>query len=180
MRKGGGASKGSGFERHMARSLSSWWYGSPEYLWRRPGSGQIRSLNPNRHTGDIIPTADKQAPYSFPFHIECKFYKDLDLIKLITDPDKSFIKRTWDKATKEARHNLAIVLLVKQNRHKELVFLKLDTYVALGLDRQGSEIMFDDMDVGGSVLGFAWNELKEYKDCAQVYFDANRVEQKKS
>lgn len=173
MKPGRGAAKGSGFERKMARELSQWFYGAPNYLWRRPGSGYIKIHY--RHTGDIIPLGDKPVPWPWPFHVELKFYKDLDLIKLITDADKSFIKKTWFKATKEARQDLDVILLVKENRHKELVFMRVSTYVKLGLDRSGSELLFNDNSEDSSVLGFAWAELRAYKGLAQVYFDKTRL-----
>jgi len=178
MKRGGGAHKGGGFERKMARDLSTWWFNDPGYLWRRPGPGTRFFKNqPHRHTGDILPQADRRLPYAFPFHVECKFVKNLDIIKLITDPNKSFINKTWVKAREEARNDLDVMLLVKQNHHKELIFLYRQTYVKLGLDHEGSKIIFIERPTDYNtdiVIGFAWAFLKKKVNCAKIYFDGTR------
>ena len=177
MKPGGGARKGSSFERRCARDLSRWWFGSDNecYLWRRPGSGRIKSLGPTRHTGDIVPAVDsKPLPYPWPFHFELKSVKDLNLIRLITEPEKSFIKKVWDKAEAERRADLDVILLVKQNFQPELVFMATETYTKLGLDIEDSQIFFLCKD--GAVVGLAWAKVLAYGSMAKEYFNSDRVE----
>lgn len=115
MRKGGGAAKGGAFERKIARSLSTWWYGEEGYLWRRPGSG-YRARQPMRHTGDIVPVADVPLPDPWPFHIEAKCWAKKRLkLDLLLWPAKNPVRRIWVKAVNERRKDLVPMLILKAN-----------------------------------------------------------------
>ena len=115
MRKGGGAAKGGAFERKIARSLSTWWYGEEGYLWRRPGSG-FRARQPMRHTGDIVPVADVPLPDPWPFHIEAKCWAKKRLkLDMLLWPTKNPIRRIWVKAVNERRKDLVPMLILKAN-----------------------------------------------------------------
>lgn len=173
MRPGGGSKKGSSFERKCARDLSSWWFNKNRqcYLWRRPGSGMIKALGPNRHTGDIVPVADVALPYEWPFHVECKSYRNIGLYRLITHPDKSFIKRVWLKAEKEKRPGLSVILIMKENRKPELIFMQIETYTRLGLDAQEAQVVF------GDVVGLPWAMVKREAGCAIIYLKNDNLDQ---
>ena len=148
----------------MARDLSTWWFGKDKcYLWRRPGSGFIKALGPTRHSGDIVPVADIPLPRAWPFHVECKAYRDIGLHRLITHPNKSFIKRVWDKADREKRTGLSVIVIMKENRKPELIFMEIETYTRLGLDAQAAQIVF------GDVVGLPWATIKRETECATEY-----------
>ena len=129
MKAGGGARKGGAFERKCARMLSSWYYNSPEYLWRRSGNGNIKSIGGRRHTGDIVPLADSPLPSPFPFHIQLKHLrkKDLKLDKLLTSKNHPIVK-IWNKEYEEKRSDLKLMLLVRANNTPIMVVVDLNSF----------------------------------------------------
>lgn len=173
MKPGGGSKKGSAFERKCARDLSTWWYGNGECrLWRRPGSGLIKSLGINRHTGDIVPALNATPPpCPWPFHCELKHYSDIGLHRLITEPDKSFIKKVWIKANEEKRNDLSVILLLKENRKPELIFMEIETYTRLGLDAQEAQVVF------GDAVGLPWATVRREAGCASSYLKNDNLNQ---
>lgn len=136
MRPGGGASKGGAYERTLARQLSMWWFGDEGYLWRRPGPGS-RFFNQNyRHTGDIVPVADRKFPAEkeWIFHIEAKCWSKnrLKLDSLLW-PKKSPIIKIWRKVLEERRSDLIAVLILKANRTDPVCVTSSLTVETLGL-----------------------------------------------
>lgn len=148
MRKGGGAAKGGAFERKLARALSTWWYGDPNYLWRRPGSGHRVNM-PHRHTGDIVPIADRPPPDKWPFHIEAKCYAKKRLrLDFLLWPRQNPIRKIWIKAVNERRKDLVPLLILKAN---------LMPTVAVMREDDGDELM-EILNTGRPFLGW----LKTY------------------
>ena len=79
MRKGGGKEKGSGFEREVSRLIDVWWEEEKSTFWRTVISGGW--VEP----GDITPRHRPGKPAIwFPFIIECKCVKKVDVLELLT------------------------------------------------------------------------------------------------
>jgi hypothetical protein len=114
----GPKNKGSSFERSTARQLSTMLYGEEGYLWRRPGPGtRFFKDHPHRHTGDIVPVADRELPKPFPFHVETKFYARSRMkLDLLLWPERMPVESVWWKAIGERREGLHVMLLLKANR----------------------------------------------------------------
>jgi hypothetical protein len=139
MRPGGGAHKGGAYERKLARALSTWWYGDPNYLWRRPGSGH-RSNMPGRHTGDIVPIADSGSlPSPWIFHVEAKCFSKKRLkLATILWPKRNPIRKIWHKALSEKRADLVPLLILKSNNTDPVAVMK-ETDAAILLNQLKKE-----------------------------------------
>ena len=110
-----GKKKGNTHESWMADALTKW-YGQP--FKRMPASGALRWKGASFVYGDILP------PEDFPFIIECKHYKHVDLDEILRlDPDRGYI--TWwyysqllsdvQRCREETGQSCTPMLLFKQN-----------------------------------------------------------------
>lgn len=114
-------SKGSQWERDIAKYLTKWLTGQDEeyYFWRSPGSGSIGTVsctNPDLH-GDIIPLKDEANILCSRFVIECKTgYKEASLDKHLkynkSDPIKSF----WEQVTEDSQKTWKLPMLVYRKK----------------------------------------------------------------
>jgi len=132
MRKGGGKEKGSGFEREVSRLIDVWWEEEKSTFWRTVISGGW--VEP----GDITPRHRPGKPAIwFPFIIECKCVKKVDVLELLTKKKNKTLLSWWAQVTREREE------AVEQGRLKEelirLVIFK----------RNGSPIfvMFEDTKI---------------------------------
>ena len=107
MRSGGGSRKGGGFEREMAKWLSSFWsLGSNQDLcWRSSSSGGRVKLNKRKMShlvyGDLSPISADMEPFFNKFCVELKHYKELTADDLLGAPGSNilkFINQTVDEA----------------------------------------------------------------------------------
>lgn len=79
MKKGGGRSKGNGYERRVAGIIVEYFQGmgiSEKDCYRTPMSGGHRYAS-KTDPGDL--TLSKRLAKMLPFSIECKFYKEIDI-----------------------------------------------------------------------------------------------------
>ena len=160
MKPGSGSRKGGKFERWLARELSMWWFGSEGFLWRRPGSGYIKSIGPGRATGDIIPVADRPSPCQWPIHVQAKHWRPsaLKFGRLLFMPSEDHpISRIWDKEYKEKRTDLFLMLILKTNRMPVMCVVEQCYLTGFPLDKwAGLETIY------GSILTIApWADVKD-------------------
>ena len=131
MRAGGGKAKGAEFERHVCKCLSVWISASErdDIFWRSAMSGgrasvQFKQGKSNRtQVGDITAIDPLGSILTDKVLIECKFYRNLQILGLITNL-KSGINRHWRECRANAeRHDLLPMLIARQNRMPIIVCL---------------------------------------------------------
>ncbi len=97
MKKGGGKRKGSAFERKVAGLLDKWWEVPKNTFWRTVNSGGWQQ------PGDIAPrigTADSTGKEIWwPFVVECKHYKSINLWEVIKQNKNGLIMKWWKQVT---------------------------------------------------------------------------------
>lgn len=129
MRPGGGKPKGGGYERTVGERISLWLSNGEHrhLLCRTVGSGaQFTNLARKKilagNAGDLM----AQDPLAFAFCdryiVECKFWKDLELIKFLRYKGELFdallkVMRESEEVGKEWW------LVVKQNNRRDIVFM---------------------------------------------------------
>jgi hypothetical protein len=132
MRRGGGKSKGAGFEREICKRLSLWVSRGTkqDVFWRSAMSGgrstvaRKKGTVLNRQAGDITATAPEGHQLTGTFFIECKFYKDLQLRSFLLNLEYGKLWEFWDKALEEAfSYGKEPLLIAKQNLIPTLVLV---------------------------------------------------------
>jgi hypothetical protein len=123
MRSGGGKSKGSAFERQIAKALSLWITGGKDSTqlirsvlsggWTR---GQ-KSEGGFRHVGDLAPNGPAGEIFRRMFAVECKHNKKIDLYGLWTrSDDGSTLVGWWNKIVADsAEADVAPMLIFRSN-----------------------------------------------------------------
>ena len=168
-----GRDKGLQFEITIARILSKWLGSSKDILWRSPGSGSV-ALNENK--GDITPLDKRGEQLMNLISIECKFYKDLELLSLVDKPrNKSNVILNFWLQTKKGSNNKIPLLIMKRNFGKELV-LTYDTLLkVLGL--QSKIVLQLDNDVVGILLldQFLTLSFDKIQNKLKAYLQRNKV-----
>lgn len=140
MRKGGGPTKGSKFERDIARRLSRWISNGKreDLLWRTSQSGgratyaKMRGKDV-RQVGDLCAVDKDRAAHKFvgEYFTECKHVRDLDLASFLVK-DKGKLAAFWRKVSKQAReHDRRPFLVAQQNFMPTL--LVTDRHVAVDM-----------------------------------------------
>jgi len=144
-----GKGKGSKNERELAIALSSW---TGEEFARVPMSGGLGWKNRMQVTGDVIPTAPAMM-VSFPFSIETKFYREIDLEAPILGNNCDWLE-WWIQCTSDAKdaNKLGLLLMRRNMMAKGLWFavVELDVFdTMLGAKsfnpRQGYYIFNDEL-----------------------------------
>lgn len=135
MRKGGGKSKGSSFERKIAKELGEALFGDKDSFVRTPSSGALATIR-KTHTatfaGDIM-QVDHVKEFDFPYCIECKHYKTFDPFNLLIKKENSLEYKAWLQAKDNAtKSNMKKPLLIFRGNNKPV-------YVALCLLNEASE-----------------------------------------
>jgi hypothetical protein len=95
--KNRGKSKGSEFERMVAKLLDVWWEVPKGTFWRSKISGGADE------PGDITPRFSTELK-EWPFVIECKHYKEVKLIQLLSSSslkDGGQILQWWQQLSKD-------------------------------------------------------------------------------
>lgn len=91
-----GKAKGSEFERAAAKLLDEYWGVKPHTFWRTPLSGGWNIA------GDIaVMNAQDQEGLYFPFVVECKAYKVIDLLQILTRTKTTKLFLWWEQVTRE-------------------------------------------------------------------------------
>lgn len=109
MRKGAGKSKGSSFERAVAKQLSLWLTEGKDGTqlirsvlsggWKR---GQTTGAEGWRHVGDLAPNGPLGEQFRQRFAVECKHRRDIDLYSLWTCTRGENILGWWQKLREDA------------------------------------------------------------------------------
>lgn len=131
MRKGGGKSKGSSFERKICTRLSLWvTHGKrKDVFWRSSMSGGRATVirargGENRQGGDICAVAPEGHVLTDRFFFECKHVRNVNLEAFIL-ANKGPIARWWKQACKQAaEHRREPVLIAKGNHMPILVITR--------------------------------------------------------
>ena len=86
-----GKAKGSSFEREISKEMDVWWKEIKGTFWRTKNSGGIDE------PGDIAPRYRPQHKEKiwWPFVVECKHYKQLNLLNLFRKQNKNNQILTW-------------------------------------------------------------------------------------
>jgi hypothetical protein len=134
--------KGNVFERKVAKMLGAYFYNEPNALIRTATSGASGTI------GDVTicekvfpdlfektrPVREKHPGGRFPFVIENKHHKDVNIAKFIFE-DGGFLRGVWDKTEGEAlKSNKMPILIVKSNRSPIYMILDLKTVDYLNID----------------------------------------------
>lgn len=117
-----GKQKGGQFERDICRKLSLWVSRGKktDLYWRSAMSGGRATVGRNkgesiRQAGDITCVAPEGHMLTDRFYIECKFYKNLDILSFIFK-NKGKLAQFWKETKREAdRHDRLPMLIAKQN-----------------------------------------------------------------
>lgn len=105
-------SKGSRFERSIAKWLTDW---TGYEFGRVPGSGSLRWKKTDNITGDITCTDPKHAR-RFPFTVECKSYQEIKFEHILLGLKTCKIASFWEQALGDAkRANKVPILIMKYN-----------------------------------------------------------------
>lgn len=141
MRSGGAKAKGSQWERDVCKALSLWLSGGEldDCFWRSAMSGGRATiglkdgLERKAQTGDISAIRGAGEALLSIFTIECKFYKDLQVIQGITK-DTGFLREFWNQTEKVAKRTSRQPLLIaRQNMMPPFVLIPEHAISFLGL-----------------------------------------------
>ena len=121
-----GKSKGSAFEREIARFLTLWCSGQTETLhfWRSPGSGSVATVSRHMNIGgDIVSLTPEADVFTNLFSVELKKgYPDTDFFHYFKKA-KFNIESFWRQCCKDAQ---------KANKQPMLIYKKPPTIVGVG------------------------------------------------
>lgn len=134
MKRGGGKSKGSTFERKVCSMLSNWVSdrADADLFWRSSISGgratvakrKGRSIKP---AGDICAVSPAGHVLTERFFIECKHYKNLQIDRFFIGTGK--LHQFWKHAAKQANdHDRAPMLIARQNMFPILLVVWTDDF----------------------------------------------------
>ncbi len=131
MRSGGGKSKGSAFERLIARELSNWLTQNKDdkQLIRSVLSGGWERSKTGaegwRHAGDLAPNGPYGEAFRKVVAIECKHYREVNLWALWHDTDsKAPLWQWWGQAKDDATKGKVLPMLIfKANNSPIMVML---------------------------------------------------------
>lgn len=137
MKPGQGKNKGSGFERDVGTRISLWLTNGArkDLLCRTVGSGAqfTSSKFCQGHPGDLMAQHPLAFTFCDAFVIECKFWRDLELIKFLSHEGNLFkamqqvrnqaieVKKSWWLVAKQ-NHRDTILLLPSEVMKSELKF----------------------------------------------------------
>jgi hypothetical protein len=133
MKRGRGKHKGGSFERKVCKQLSLWVSrGKDEDLfWRSAISGGRatqslkRGKKLRRQAGDICATSAEGCGLTDVFYVECKHYKDLNIIPFILRRRTGKLAGFWRVACREAKkHKKQPMLIACQNFFPPFVVVK--------------------------------------------------------
>ncbi len=119
-----GKSKGSRWERNIAKYLTKWLTGfaRPYYYWRSPGSGSVATITENnKHiTGDIVPLKEEARFLTDVFSIELKNgYPKTNFFSFFSG-DNFNIEKFWKQCVDNANDKYPM-LIYKKNRKVPIV-----------------------------------------------------------
>ena len=126
-----GKQKGAGFERKTCKALSLWVSGGEreDLFWRSAMSGGRATVGRKagkehaRHAGDISSTSPEGHALTDRWYVECKAYKDLDIVAAFVNGNGKLAK-FWRETVEQATHYKRMPMLIaKQNITPTLVLV---------------------------------------------------------
>ena len=127
MKKGGGKQKGNAYERYISRIFDAWWEEEPHTFWRTTNSGAWGPWE----VGDISPRAKRDRFIWFPFVVECKFHRNIDVLELLESSRKGrLLQKWWDQISEAQTEAVGYgrnpmeclrLLVMKRNRSQDYV-----------------------------------------------------------
>ncbi len=130
--------KGSGFEREMCRRMSLWLSGgeTDDLIWRNKGqpNRRIKGVRRLEQFGDAHSTDPRSEWFIKHFNLECKFYKDLDVLELLDKPEKKGreIFSFWEQACRDAKDSGDRVPMLIMKRNSAEITISLPFEIMLG------------------------------------------------
>lgn len=130
MVKGGGKSKGGGFEREVCKKLSLWIDDTrDDIFWRSAMSGGRATVGFKKgnvrtsQVGDISAIDVLGQKFIDTFIVECKFYRNIHLHSLMfSKPKGNTIYGFWEKLCRDAEQiRKEPLLIIKQNGWPSLI-----------------------------------------------------------
>lgn len=121
-----GKAKGSQFERDVAKILDEWWGVKPHTFWRTPLSGGWNVV------GDIAVMNAQDQPseeLKFPIIVECKAYKTIDLLQILTRLKTTKLFTWWEQVTREQQQHYNNT----GERKSRLLIVKINNFPILSL-----------------------------------------------
>ena len=139
MKKGGGKSKGSAFERKICQELSKWvsYDKRDDIFWRsamsggRATVGMKRGITRTSQAGDITAIDSSGQKLTNNFVIECKFYRNIHIESMMFGkPKNNSILEFWTKLyTDSLKLGKDMMLIIKQNNSSTLIALPVYSYL---------------------------------------------------
>jgi len=122
-------SKGSSFERKIAKELSLWLTNNKrdDTLWRSAMSGGRATIvnraggNASAQMGDLSSIDVESDQFIKNFAVELKHYKDLKLLNLLYGGGKDGFPGFYSKVLKEAKDAGKQPLLIAKQNHKSVI-----------------------------------------------------------
>src|SRR5208282_2890367 len=140
MRPGGGKNKGSSYEREIGEKISLWLsHGEHKHLLcRTVGSGaqfttSAKKLVMAGQAGDLIAQDEKAFKLFAKFVIECKTWRDLELIRFFAKEGLLYDALVKVKGEGEKLGRM-YWLISKQNRRKDLILMPVQAFDLLRPD----------------------------------------------
>lgn len=119
MKPGGGKSKGSTFERDIAKTLNNWLNPRAREidLWRSPSSGGMYTQNKkaSNTSGDIVALTKRGKTLTDHMHWECKRYKKIDWSAIFDPKRKGVWGKIVNKTLGECPQNKVPMFVLKEN-----------------------------------------------------------------
>jgi len=130
MKRGASKSKGSSFEREIAKFLTKWVSGQVKelYYWRSPSSGAVATLNVGSKeiSGDIIALKPEAAFLTNMFSLELKTGYPKTVFNQHLKDNKNFeIENFWKQCLRDAE---------RAHKYPMLIYRKLGFPIILGID----------------------------------------------
>lgn len=161
MKKGGGRNKGNANERKLSKQIVAAFasFGvTQKDCYRTPSSGGHRFAK-QEDPGDLV--ISKKLRMLFPFHVEAKHYKDVDLwpfFSKVADWGKSWEVKAWMKQVNDAsvRRGMRPLLVIRVNKRPALAVVHTEFYETktAGLFRGERSLRFPYQGESWSVLRF--------------------------
>ena len=125
--------KGSRGEREVVALLREWW-GDDSFV-RAPESGALSTaMEGTKAPKDVVGrlAGDILAPADFPFCVEVKFYKEIDLWQTFKGSTKSQLSKWWKQVTHDAERSERWPMLLFKANHKPWMVAVRDWVLSLG------------------------------------------------
>ena len=128
--------KGNRGEREVVKLLKEYW-DSKDFM-KSPESGAMSTMMEGRAPADIVArlAGDILGPADFPFCVESKLYKEIDLWGIIRNPRASDIGKWWVQCSEDAdRVGKVPLLTFREDRKKRFAAVRQSDYDKLNMLR---------------------------------------------